>query len=369
MKALVTGAKGFLGKNLAVSLAQLTNTETYLYDLDTDAALLNAYAGECGFVFHLAGVNRPQRTEEFKEGNRDFTLHLLDALGRRQSRAPVLFASSIQAAAGSPYGQSKKAAEDAVFAYGQEQGVPVYVYRLPNVFGKWCRPNYNSVVATFCHNIARGLPIAVNDPGAKMQLVYVDDVVAEFLRAMEGKPNQSGPYCSVEPVYQATVGTVAEWIGSFQSSRESNTIPDLGDPFAKALYATYLSYLPEDGFIRPLKMNAGHRGSFTELFHTADRGQFSVNVSKPGIVKGNHWHHTKHETFIVVSGRGVIRLRKVGETQVLSHLVSGDKLEAVDIPPGYTHSIENLGSADMVTVIWASENFDPSRPDTYLLEV
>ncbi len=369
MKALITGAKGFLGKNLVLTLKQMENTELYLYDVDTDPGLLKSYAAKCDFVFHLAGVNRPQKMEEFQEGNRGFTLKLLEALEFNQNKAPVLFSSSIQAAMDNPYGQSKKAAEDLLFAYGREQNVPVYVYRLPNLFGKWCRPNYNSVVATFCHNIARGLPISVSNPDALLQLSFVDDVVAEFIRAMQGKAYQNGPYCHVIPVYEATVGRIAEWIKSFRSSREDRSIPDMGDPLVKALYATYLSYLPEDQLSSPLKMHADHRGSFTELFRTADRGQISVNVIKPGIIKGNHWHHTKNEKFIAVSGKGVIRLRSLHETQVLEYFVSGEKPEVVDIPPGYSHNIENLGNGDMVAVIWANENFDPLQPDTFFLEV
>ena len=369
MKALVTGANGFLGKNLVLSLKQMENTEVYPYDVDTDPGLLNSYAGKCDFVFHLAGVNRPQRAEEFQEGNRDFTARLLEALALNQSQAPVLFSSSIQAAMDNPYGQSKKAAEDLLFAYGRERSVPVYIYRLPNLFGKWCRPNYNSVVATFCHHIARGLPISISNPDALLKLLYVDDAVAEFIRATQGNPYQYGLYCQAAPVHEATVGRIAEWIESFRSSREDHSIPDMGDPLVKALYATYLSHLPEDRLSSPLKAHADHRGSFTELFRTGDRGQISVNVIKPGIVKGNHWHHTKNEKFIAVSGRGVIRLRSVHEARVLEYFVSGEKPEAVDIPPGYTHNIENLGNGDMVAVIWANENFDPSRPDTFFLEV
>ncbi len=369
MKVLLTGANGFLGKNLAATLMQADSMETMLYDVDSEEGLLDQYASECDFVFHLAGVNRPQRTEEFMEGNSGFTRQLLETLKKNQSKAPILFASSIQASLANPYGQSKKAAEDEIFKYGIDQSIPVYVYRLPNVFGKWSRPNYNSAVATFCHNIAHGLPVSLNDPDAKLHLAYVDDVVAEFLRALFGKANKNGMYCAVEPVYVTTVGLVADLIESFRADREKHIISDMGDLFTKMLYATYLSFLPEDQFQIPLKMNADHRGSFTELFHTADRGQYSVNIVKPGIIKGNHWHHTKNEKFIAVTGQGVIRLRKVNDQQVLTYLVSGDKPEAVDIPPGYVHSIENLGGTDMVTVIWANENFDPERPDTYFQEV
>ncbi len=343
--------------------------ETYLFDVDTDPALLDGYCRDCDFVFHLAGVNRPQRAEEFMEGNCGFTSTLLDTLKRHGSKAPVIVTSSIQAELDNLYGQSKKAGEDLVFAHGEEQGIPVYVYRLPNVFGKWCRPNYNSVVATFCHNIAHGLPVVVNDPAAQMQLVYIDDVVGELIQAMGGGANRRDRFCYVEPVHKASVGHIAELIHSFKASRETRFIPDMGGAFTKDLYATYLSYLPEDEFNYPLKMHADHRGSFTEIFRTKERGQISVNISKPGITKGNHWHHSKNEKFIVVSGRGVIRFRKVGGDQVLEYFVDGGRIEVVDIPTGYTHHIENLGDTDLVTIMWASECFDPEKPDTYSLEV
>ncbi len=368
MKILITGAKGFLGRNLSATLGQRKDARLYLYDLDTDPKLLDRYAADCDFVFHLAGVNRPVNEGEY-EKNASFTKELLDALGRHENKAPVLFSSSIQAALDNAYGQSKKAAEDLIFAWGPQQGVPVYVYRLTNLFGKWSRPAYNSVVATFCHSVARGLPITVRDPDAPLTLAYVDDVVAEFLRAMEGGAHTAGSYCLAEPVHTTTVGKVAELIASFHTSRESLSIPDMGDPFVKALYATYLSYLPEDEFGVPLKKNADHRGSFTELVHTADRGQVSVNILNPGIVKGNHWHHTKNEKFTVVLGQGIIRLRRIEDTQVLEYLVSADQPEAVDIPPGYVHNMENLGDTEMVVIIWASENFDPAFPDTYAMEV
>lgn len=368
MNILITGARGFLGRNLTVTLEQQRDVRTRLYDLDTDPRLLDRYAADCDFVFHLAGVNRPDEDGDF-EKNASFTKELLDALRRRQNKAPVLFSSSIQAALDNAYGRSKKAAEDLVFAWGREQGVPVYVYRLPNLFGKWGRPAYNSVVATFCHSVARGLPITVRDPDAPLALAYVDDVVAEFLRAIKGGAHTAGAYCLAEPVRDTTVGRVAELIASFHACRENQTVPNLGDPLIKALYATYVSYLPEDGLGIRLAKNADRRGSFTELIHTPDRGQVSVNILKPGIVKGNHWHHTKNERFITVLGQGVIRLRRMGDARVLEYPVSGDQPEAVDIPPGYAHSIENLGDTEMVVVIWASERFDPAFPDTYAMEV
>ncbi len=369
MKALITGAKGFIGKNLIVTLEQMEGVEILPYDVDTDPAQLDVYTSKCDFVFHLAGINRTQKSDEFMEGNFGFTTRLIDSLKRNESKAPILVTSSIQAELMNPYGLSKKAGEDLVIAYGQENGVTVYVYRLPNVFGKWCRPNYNSVVATFCHNIAHDLPIMVNDPAVQMQLVYIDDVVAEILHAMKGEANRRNRYCYVEPVHRTTLGHIAELIKSFKDSREERSIPDMSDAFIKALFATYLSYLPEDQFSYPLKMNLDNRGSFTEIFRTPECGQFSVNISKPGITKGNHWHHSKNEKFVIVAGRGVIRFRKVGEEEVMEYFLDGDKIEVVDIPPGYTHNIENLGDTDLVTIMWASECFDLTRSDTYHLEV
>jgi UDP-2-acetamido-2,6-beta-L-arabino-hexul-4-ose reductase len=337
--------------------------------VDSDPDLLNEFTKDCDFVFHLAGVNRPKNPEYFMEGNFGFTLKLLDSLKNHGNKAPVLITSSIQAQSDNPYGQSKKAGEEVVFSYGEEQGVPVYVYRLPNVFGKWCRPNYNSAVATYCHNIAHDLPIVVNDPSVQMQLVYIDDVVAELIHAIKGEPNRKGRYCCVEPVHQTTLGHIAELIRSFRVGRETLSVPDMGNVFTKKLYATYLSYLPENEFQYSLKMNVDQRGSFTEIFRTPERGQVSVNISKPGITKGNHWHHSKNEKFVVVSGKGVIRFRKVGEEKVLEYFVDGSRIEVVDIPTGYTHSIENLGDTDLVTIMWASERFDPGKPDTYYMEV
>lgn len=380
MKILVTGAKGFVGRNL---VAQLCNIKTekavheglgsdisiYEYDIDSNPALLDAYTADCDFVCHLAGVNRPKDEAEFMQGNFGFTSQLLESLQKHNNKAPVLITSSIQAALDNPYGRSKKAGEDLLLAYGQENDVPVYVYRLPNVFGKWCRPNYNSAVATFCYNIAHDLPIHVNDPAHVMQLVYIDDVVHEFLNALCGHAHRGDTYCSVPVVHTVTLGKIAELLYGFRDSRKTLSLPRLDDAFQKALYSTYLSYLPKDAFSYPLTMHTDNRGSFTELLRTPERGQLSVNISKPGITKGNHWHHTKNEKFIVVSGRGCIRFRKIGSSEVIEYHVSGDAIEAVDIPVGYTHSIVNEGEGDLVTVMWANECFDPTKPDTFFEEV
>lgn len=372
VRVLVTGSAGFIGRNLVERLrggGYPQVTEILEFTLETPESLLDEYCRECDFVFHLAGVNRPQDPAEFTAGNVDLTTRLLDAL-RRGSKAPVLITSSTQAALDNPYGRSKRAAEETVFKYSREAGAQVFVYRLPGVFGKWSQPNYNSVVATFCHNVARDLPITVNDPATPINLVYIDDVVREFVSALSGGANVlDDGYCAVPVVHETTVGTIAELLGEFKASRTDLSVPRMEDAFAKKLYSTYLSYLPSDAFSYPLDMKCDERGSFTEIIRTADRGQFSVNVIKPGITKGNHWHHTKNEKFVVVSGRGVIRFRKVGEEQVIEYQVSGDRIEVVDIPPGYTHNIENLGDADMVTFMWASEAFDPENPDTYFLTV
>ena len=371
MKVLITGAKGFVGKNLTATIDAMKEKELEMlpYDIDTDPALLPVYTAECDFVVHLAGVNRPENTDDFMKGNFGFTSELLQNLIAAGNKAPILITSSIQAALDNPYGRSKKAGEDLLFDYGRENGVPVYVYRMPNVFGKWCRPNYNSAVATFCHNIARNLPITVSDPAHEMQLVYVDDVVAEILRAIEGNPCRDGAFCRIHPVHTATLGHITELLYGFRASRDDLSVPELRDPFVKALHATYLSYLPEGDFSYPLKMNRDQRGSFTEILRTAASGQFSVNISKPGITKGNHWHHTKNEKFLVVAGQGVIRFRRIDSETVTEYRVSGDALQVVDIPPGYTHNIENLGDTDMVTFMWCNECFDSEKPDTYFLPV
>lgn len=369
MKILVTGAKGFVGRNLIYELKHRGYNDIFEFDIDNTQEELAFYAKECDFVFHLAGVNRPKEEKEFMEGNFGFTSVLLSELKKANNKAPVLITSSIQAALSNPYGLSKKAGEDLILSYGKETGVSTFVYRLPNVFGKWCRPNYNSAVATFCHNIAHHLDITVNDPNVDMKLVYIDDVVAEFIRASEGSANQKEEYCYVPVVYEIKLGKIAELLYSFRESRENLMVPDMSDAFTKKLYSTYLSYLPEDEFSYPVKMNVDHRGSFTEILKSKDRGQVSINISKPHITKGNHWHHTKNEKFLVVSGQGVIRFRKPDSHKVIEYYVSGEKLEVVDIPTGYTHNIENLGDTDMVTLMWVNEIFDPENPDTYYLEV
>lgn len=369
MNILVTGAKGFIGKNLIAELKNRHYESIFEYDVDTDPSLLDDYCKDADFVFHLAGVNRPKDQSEYMEGNFGFTGTLLSTLKRYDNSCPIMISSSIQAVLDNPYGKSKKAGEDLIFEYSRESGAKVLVYRFPNVFGKWCRPNYNSAVATFCHNTAHDLSIQVNDPEVILKLVYIDDVVEELIRALNGQENRVDGFCEVPVVHSEKLGKIADLLYSFKENRKDLSIPNMEDPFTKKLYSTYLSYLPQDRFSYELKMHADDRGSFTEFLKTADRGQVSVNISKPGITKGNHWHHTKNEKFLVVSGRGVIRFRKIDSDEILEYLVSGDKLEVVDIPPGYTHNIENLGDEDMVTIMWASEIYDPERPDTYFLEV
>ncbi|MTI83649.1 MAG: capsular polysaccharide biosynthesis protein CapF [Firmicutes bacterium] len=369
MKVLITGAKGFIGKNLKAELKNRGYTEILEYGRDTDPSLLDGYCQKTDFVFHLAGVNRPKDQSEFMQGNLGFTSTLLDTLKKYENTCPVMMSSSIQAELDNPYGISKKAGEDLLFEYGKETGAKVLVYRFPNVFGKWCRSNYNSAVATFCNNIVQGLPITVNDPNVVMNLVYIDDVVEELISALNGNENLDGKFCEVPSVHTTTLGEIVDLIYSFKKSRQERSIPDMSNEFIKKLYSTYLSYLPKDQFSYALKMNVDNRGSFTEFIKTPERGQVSVNVSKPGIKKGNHWHHTKNEKFLVVSGKGVIRFRRIDSNEVIEYYVSGDRVEVVDIPTGYTHNIENLGDADMVTIMWANECFDPDKPDTYYLEV
>ena len=369
MKILVTGAKGFIGKNLIAELKNQEYTDIFEYDIDTDSSLLDTYCKETDFVFHLAGVNRPKEQPEFMEGNYGFTSTLLDTLKKHNNTCPIMMSSSTQAALDNPYGKSKKAGEDLIFSYGKDARVEVFVYRFPNIFGKWCRPNYNSAVATFCNNIANDLPIQVNDRSVVMNLVYIDDLVEELINAMNGIATKKDTYCYVPVIHIIKLGEIIDLIYSFRNSREERSIPNMFDEFTRKLYSTYLSYLPKDQFNYPLKMNVDNRGSFTEFIKTPDRGQVSVNISKPGITKGNHWHHSKNEKFLVVSGQGVIRFRKVGSEEVIEYHVSGDVMEVVDIPTGYTHNIENLGDTDMVTLMWANELFDPERSDTYFLEV
>lgn len=379
MNILVTGAKGFIGKNLIATLHNIadgkdksfglgTDIIVFEYDIDTDPMLLDAYCKNADFVFNLAGVNRPQDPKEFMEGNFGFASTLLNTLKKYNNNCPIMISSSIQAALNNPYGESKKAGEDLMFAYGKETGAPVYVYRYPNVFGKWCRPNYNSAVATFCNNIANDLPITVNDPSVDMTLVYIDDVVAELIATLKGEANKKEDgYCYVPVEHKNKLGEIVDLIYSFAKQPQSLMLPEIPDnSFAKKLYSTYLSYLPKEKVAFPLKMNVDARGSFTELLKTEKCGQVSVNISKPGITKGQHWHHTKWEFFIVVSGHGLIQQRRVGSDEVLNFEVSGEKIEAVHMLPGYTHNLINLSDTeDLVTVMWANESFNPNHPDTY----
>jgi len=369
MKILVTGAKGFIAKNLIAELRNRNYSEIFEFDRETDMTQLEVFCKNTDFVFHLAGVNRPNKPSEFMEGNFGFTSQLLEILKKHNNKCPVMISSSIQAKLDNSYGESKKAGEDLLFSYNKETGARVLVYRFPNVFGKWCRPNYNSAVATFCHNIARDIPIQVNDPSIKMNLVYIDDVVNELINALEGNENKGDMICEVPIVHSITLGEIVELIYSFKKCRDDRSVPNMSDAFTKKLYSTYLSYLPENQFSYDLKMNIDHRGSFTEFLKTPDRGQVSINISKPGITKGNHWHHSKNEKFLVVSGKGVIRFRRIDSEEIIEYFVNSDKMEVIDIPTGYTHNIENLGDEDMVTIMWANELFDPSKPDTYYLEV
>ena len=394
MKILVTGAKGFVGKNLCAALNNIRQGkdktrpnlhvgEIFEYDMDTDPALLDTYCVQADFVFNLAGVNRPQNAAEFMQGNFGFASTLLDTLKKHGNTCPVMISSSIQATCigryDGDYGRSKKAEEELMLAYGAETGAKVLVYRFPNLFGKWCRPNYNSVVATFCHNIANDLPITVNDRNARLELLYIDDLTTEMLDALEGKEHHcafdgvetvlcdAGQYCAAPTTHKVTLGEIVDLLDGFKAQTRTLVMPEIpAGSFAKKLYSTYLSYLPREKVSFPLKMNEDARGSFTELLKTEKCGQFSVNVSKPGITKGQHWHHTKWEFFIVVSGRGLIQQRRIGSDEVLNFEVSGEKIEAVHMLPGYTHNIINLSDTEnLVTVMWANEQFDPSHPDTF----
>ena len=395
MNILITGAAGFVGKNLTAALQnirdgkdrthpQLQIGELYLYDLDSPAQVLEEGCRNTDFVFNLAGVNRPQNPEEFMQGNFGFASTLLETLKKYQNTCPVMLSSSIQATlvgryAGGEYGKSKKAGEELFFSYGEETGAKVLVYRFPNLFGKWCRPNYNSAVATFCSNIANDLPITVNDPAIELELLYIDDLVDEMIAALEGREHhcefegvetvltENGRYCAAPVSHKATLGQIVELLHSFRNQPSTLVMPEIPKgSFAKKLYSTYLSYLPREKVAFPLKMNVDARGSFTELLRTEKCGQFSVNISKPGITKGQHWHHTKWEFFIVVSGHGLIQMRKLDTDEILNFEVSGERIEAVHMLPGYTHNIINLSDReDLVTLMWANEQFDPEKPDTF----
>ena len=394
MNILITGAAGFVGKNLAAALenirdgkdrthSALSVERLWLYDVDSDPALLEEACEGADFVFHLAGVNRPKDPKEFMEGNFGFTSTLLNCLRAHGNTCPVMLSSSIQATLigryNGDYGRSKQAGEELLFAYGEETGARVLVYRFPNLFGKWCRPNYNSAVATFCSNLANDLPITVNDPAVELELLYIDDLVEEMLLALEGKPHrctfdgiqtvlcEDGRYCAAPVTHRVTLGEIVALLERFRDQPKSLVMPEIpAGSFAKKLYSTYLSYLPREKAIFSLKMNEDARGSFTELLKTEKCGQVSVNISKPGITKGQHWHHTKWEFFIVVSGRGLIQQRRIGTDEVLNFEVSGEKIEAVHMLPGYTHNIINLSETEnLVTVMWANEPFDPSHPDTF----
>lgn len=394
MNILITGANGFVGKNLTEALKcirdgkdkthpALSIETIYCYDIESSESELEEACTHCDFVFNLAGVNRPQNPEEFMQGNFGFASKLLDTLKKHQNPCPVMISSSIQATCigryDSDYGRSKKAGEDLLFSYAEETGAKVLVYRFPNLFGKWCRPNYNSAVATFCNNIANDLPITVNDPSVQLELLYIDDLVDEMIAALEGKEHrctfdgidtvlcEDGNYCAAPITHKIALGEIVELLQSFKAQPETLVMPEIPhNSFAKKLYSTYLSYLPKEKASFPLKMNVDARGSFTELLKTEKCGQFSVNISKPGITKGQHWHHTKWEFFIVVSGKGLIQQRKVGSDEVLNFEVSGEKIEAVHMLPGYTHNIINLSETDnLVTVMWANEQFDPNHPDTF----
>ena len=382
MDILITGAGGFVGKNLACALENIRDGkdrtrpgleigEIFRCTRQTTEAELKEYCSNAEFVFHLAGVNRPKNQSEFMEGNRDFTETLLGVLELTGNRCPVMLSSSIQAERDNPYGESKRAGEQVLRDYGARTGAKTLIYRFPNVFGKWCRPNYNSAVATFCHNRANDLPIQVNDRNTRLTLVYIDDVVQELLDALEGKEHREGEFCFVPTTHSATLGEIVDLIESFRAQPETLLMPEIPNgSFSKKLYSTYLSYLPKEKVAFPLKMNTDARGSFTELLKTASCGQFSVNISKPGVTKGQHWHHTKWEFFIVVAGHALIQERKIGTDEILEFEVSGEQIQAVHMLPGYTHNIINLSETEnLVTLMWANERFDPNHPDTFFQEV
>lgn len=378
MNILVTGAKGFVGKNLISTLKNIQTgkdkthaiviNKIYEYDLTSTKEDLKRYTSDCDFVVHLAGVNRPTDPKDFYEGNAGFTETLCNYLKNASNKSPILISSSIQAERDNDYGKSKKEGEKLLLKFGKENGNSVFIYRFANLFGKWCRPNYNSVIATWCYNIAHNLDIQVTDRSVILSICYIDDVVSEILECIKGN-RDARDNNKVEPEYQVSLGQIEKTLYQIKESRNDLSIVNQSDEFTKKLYATYLSYLPEDAFSYPLKMNKDERGSFTEFIKTKEHGQVSINISKPGITKGNHWHHTKNEKFLVVSGIGVIRFRKINDDKVIEYSVSGEKLEVIDIPTGYTHNIQNLGNTDMVTVMWANEPFDSYKPDTYFEEI
>lgn len=369
MNILITGANGFIGKNLVAELKNRNYNNLLLVDRETSMETLEEYSLKADYVFHLAGINRPKTEEEFIAGNVDFTSTLLSNLKKSDRKAPIMISSSKQALQNNAYGKSKQSGEALIFNYGKEQGVKTLVYRFPNVFGKWSQPDYNSAIATFCYNISRDMDIQVNDREVMLELVYIDDVVNELINGLDDKESCDSDFCFVPTVHKQKLGWIADTIKSFKTSRTNLVLPNMGDELAKKLYSTYLSFLAEDDFSYFLKMNVDNRGSFTEFLRTTNAGQTSINISKPGIVKGNHWHHTKNEKFLVVSGEGVIRFRQPNSVETIEYFVSGKKLEVVDIPVGYTHNIENLGENDMVTVMWVNEPFNPDQPDTFFLEV
>ncbi|HBI6978914.1 TPA: NAD-dependent epimerase/dehydratase family protein [Clostridium perfringens] len=381
MKILVTGAKGFVGRNLVESLKSIRDgkdktkvlvvDEIFEYDSDSKEEELVSYTKDCDIVVHLAGVNRPENPSEFYEGNKGFTETLCNYLKINGNKAPIIVSSSIQVGLDNDYAKSKKQGEDLILDFGVNNGNPVFIYRFANLFGKWCRPNYNSVTATWCYNIAHGLDIHVNDPSVELPLVYIDDVVNELIECMIGNPtyDQVSGFYTVLPIYKVTLEKMKNLLLSFKDSRINLKIPNQKDEFTKKLYATYLSYLPKNEFSYPLKMNIDKRGSFTEFIRTHEYGQVSINISHPGITKGEHWHHTKNEKFLVVSGEGIIQFRDIRNDEIIEYHVSGERLEVIDIPTGYTHNIINVGNTDMVTVIWANEVFNPSLPDTYFEKV
>ncbi len=369
MNILVTGSKGFIGSNLMAKLLNEDVENIFECNRDTEDNLLDEYCADADFVFHLAGVNRPGDQTAYMKVNAGLTAALLERLKKNRNKCPVMLASSVQAALDNAYGKSKKAAEDLLFRHKEEWGADVLIYRFPNVFGKWARPGYNSAVATFCYNTARGLPVVLNDPDRLLNLAYIDDVTEELILAMKGNPYRFGEYCKVRQTYFRRLGEIVTLLTFFKETREKLLIPDMSDDFVTKLYSTYMSYLPLDELPYHLQIKEDQKGSFTELIKTGRAGQVSVNKIKPGITKGDHWHHSKVEKFIVVSGKATVRFRKVGEKDIAEYFLNGDPPFAIDIPPGYTHSIENGGAEDLIVVIWSSEEYDPVNPDTFSLKV